>query len=168
MTCPNTTLSPKRPATRTTHFRMSEFSSPGVPKANGRHTARVPVPAKLHSNAVALMRELEIIRTALGGASVRIISGYRTLAYNKLNKGRASKSLHLQAKAADIVVRDKEGKKIRPQRVYWVIKDLMNAGAITKGGLAAYPSFVHYDIRGRVARWRKAPSRPVRGLGAAK
>jgi len=152
----------KRPPTSTKHFKLWEFSSPGFPKRSNR----VAVPAKLHSNVYRLMQELETIREALGGASVHVVSGYRTLIYNKQNKGRASKSLHLQAKAADIQVRGKDGKRISPARVYWVIKDLMNAGKIRAGGLAAYPTFVHYDTRGRPARWRKAPARPRQGLGA--
>ena len=45
----------------------------------------------------------------------------------------------------------------------WVLADMMRAGTIPKGGLACYPTFVHYDIRGIASRWRKAPKRP-RGI----
>lgn len=139
------------------HFKLSEFSSPGYPI----RSKRVPVPSRYRKNLGRLQAELEIIRAALG-KPIRIISGYRTELYNRQNKGRATKSLHLKAMAADMVV-----KGVSPARVYWVIKDLMDAGKIRKGGLAAYPSFVHYDIRGRPARWRRAPKRPRSGLGAA-
>lgn len=139
------------------HFKLSEFSSPGYPVRRNR----VPVPAKLVGNCNTLMQELEVIREALGGKPVRVISGYRTLKYNRQNKGRATNSKHLQAIAADIKV-----KGVSPARVYWVIKELMRTGAIRTGGLAAYPSFTHYDTRGWNARWRRAPKRPTRGLGS--
>ncbi len=139
------------------YFNLSEFSSPGYPKRSDR----VPVPPKYVLDVRIVMTALETIRAALGHKPIRIISGYRTQAYNRQNKGRATKSLHLVGKAADMQV-----KGVRPARVYWVIKDLMDKSAIPLGGLAAYPTFVHYDIRGRRARWRKAPPRPKSGLGS--
>jgi len=138
-------------APRTAHFKASEFSSPGVPKRSDR----VPVPPAYHDNLAALMKALETIRSHCGGKPVRVVSGYRTKVYNRQNKGRATRSQHLYAKAADIRV-----KGMSPPEVYWTIQFLQSQGAIPKGGLACYPTFTHYDIRGYNARWRAAPPWP--------
>ena len=127
---------------RTPHFRLSEFERRGkCPKRYWRNIQRV-------------MDALEVIRQACGALPVSLTpaGGYRSPAVNKQNKGRASKSQHLLGKAADIKVKGMSTKK-----VYAIIARLQVVGLIPKGGLAAYPSFVHYDIRGRNARWKKAP-----------
>lgn len=110
------------------------------------------MPTRYVGNLLRLIEALEVIRKDLGGRPVRIVSGYRTPEYNALNKGRASRSQHLFAKAADIQIRH-----MSPKRIYWAIHRLRAEGLIPKGGLAAYPTFVHYDIRGRNAAWRRAP-----------
>ena len=51
--------------------------------------------------------------------------------------------------AADIQV---EGKK--PARVHELIEELIDAGAMTQGGLGLYATFCHYDFRGTRARWK--------------
>ena len=132
----------------TPHFHSGEFSSPGVL----RRRDRVQVPARYRRNLRRVMVALETIRAALGGHPVKILSGYRTPEYNRQNKGRASKSQHLYANAADIRV-----KGVRVRDVYWAIAQLRHDGKIPKGGLAAYPTFVHYDCRGRNVGWRRAP-----------
>lgn len=151
----------------TAHFKMEEFSSPTV-GANGKANYRVrrKVPAKYSQAVTTLMKELEIIRAKLGGKSVRIASGWRDKAFNGLNAGRASRSKHLYGQAADIQV-----KGLKPNRVYWVISDLITAGLVLPGGLACYSTFVHYDTRGRypngrMARWKPSPKRPARGPGS--
>lgn len=144
------------------HFKMSEFSSPGVPKRSKRE----PVPAEYQPNVRTTMVQLEVIRKALGGKPLKVISGWRSRAYNRLNKGRASRSKHLDGMAADL-----KRKGLSPARVYWVISDLIRDGKILPGGLAKYGSFCHYDTRGRyrngrMARWKPAPKRPRSGLGS--
>ena len=76
-----------------------------------------------------------------------IISGYRTLEYNT-KIGGAKRSLHLTAKAADIVVPGLTSLEVRD-----IILDLIKEGKISKGGVGIYPTFVHYDVRGYKARW---------------
>jgi hypothetical protein len=56
------------------------------------------------------------------------------------------------------------------REAYYTIRDLQRLGLVPKGGLAYYPGrivkgsrigeFVHYDIRGRNARWKADPKRP--------
>lgn len=146
----------------TPHFKLSEFSSPS--RINGRtsYTRRIAVPMVYRPNLRKLANALEVIRKALGNKPIRIASGWRDPAFNSASKGRATKSLHLVAKAADMQV-----KGVSPARVYWVIWQLQRDGLIPKGGLACYSTFVHYDIRGYNARWRRAPKRPRSGLGRA-
>ena len=127
---------------KTPHFSLAEFERRGK------------CPQRYWRNIQRLMDALEVIRDRLGGKSITITpaGGYRSAKVNKQNKGRASKSQHLYGRAADIQVKGAD-----PAAVYYVIQELQQAGLIPKGGLAAYPRFVHVDIRGRNARWKAAP-----------
>ena len=58
------------------------------------------------------------------------------------------------ATAADIVVSG-----VDSVEVWKAIKDMIADGTILKGGVGLYESFVHYDIRGRNARWYGAGMR---------
>lgn len=126
---------------RTKHFRLSEFEGHG------------PCPKRYWPNIQKTMDALEVIREALGGHPISVTKGggYRSPDVNRKNKGRATKSQHLYGRAADIRV------KGGIRRAFYIIAQLQADGLIPKGGLAAYPSFVHVDIRGRRARWRKNP-----------
>lgn len=105
-----------------------------------------PVPAELLGNVKELAKNLQVLRNALG-ESIRVNSGYRTPAYNK-KIGGVSNSQHLQAKAADIVVKSKT-----PVQLAAAIESLISYGMMKQGGIGIYPGFVHYDIRGEKARW---------------
>ena len=120
--------------------------------SKGKEVVRQATP---RASLILLVEQLEIIRRACGGRSVTIVSGFRTLEYNRGNKGRASWSRHLFGQAADIRV-----KGLSPAAVFHVCRDLIHAGLIKRGGLAAYPTFTHYDTRGWNARWRPTPKRP--------
>ena len=54
----------------------------------------------------------------------------------------------MKAKAADIRI-----KGMSPEEVREVVISLIKEGKIKKGGVGLYKSFVHYDTRGRNARW---------------
>lgn len=133
---------------RTKHFALHEWEGHG------------PCPRKYWRNVQRLMEALEVIRAELGGKSIAITQGggYRSPSVNKQNKGRATRSQHLFGKAADIRVPG-----VAASKVYYTIQRLQQEGKIPHGGLAAYikskpaASYVHYDIRGRNARWRAAP-----------
>lgn len=120
----------------TPHFSLREFAS-----RDG-----VPVPAQYRTNVLALARNLEILRSHLQ-APIRITSGYRSPDHNR-RVGGARQSQHLLAKAADMQI---EG--YTPAQVYCAIEQLIKTGKMAQGGMGLYPTFVHYDIRGRQVRW---------------
>lgn len=124
------------------HFSLSEFEGRG------------PCPEKFWGNIQLLMDTLETIRATCGGKSITITpaGGYRSPEVNKKKKGRATKSQHLLGRAADIRVAGMTSK-----RVFYLVRELQASGAIPKGGLACYPTFVHVDIRGHRARWKPNP-----------
>lgn len=123
----------------TKNFALSEFTC---------HDAKnTQVPTKYMANVQLLADNLQVLRDDLG-LPVFIVSGYRTDAYNKAIGG-APKSQHKEAKAGDIVV-----KGMTPQQVAARIEILIAARKMKQGGLGIYNGFVHYDVRGRRARWR--------------
>jgi uncharacterized protein YcbK (DUF882 family) len=104
------------------------------------------LPAALLSNVLDLADNLQVLRDYLG-VPISINSAYRSLEHNRKIKG-STKSQHLFAKAADIVVESKT-----PDEVANIIKYLISEGKMMQGGLKAYDTFTHYDIRGYKARW---------------
>ena len=104
------------------------------------------LPSALFPNVLKLSENLQVLRDYLG-VPITINSAYRSLEHNR-KIGGALKSQHLFAKAADIVV---EGKT--PEQVEHVIKYLISVGKMTQGGLKAYDTFTHYDVRGYKSRW---------------
>ena len=40
-----------------------------------------------------------------------------------------------------------------PKEVALVIEGLIESGKMKEGGIGVYPTFTHYDIRNRKARW---------------
>ena len=104
------------------------------------------LPTALLPNVLDLADNLQVLRDYLG-VPISINSAYRTLEYNR-NIGGATNSQHLLAKAADIVVESKT-----PEQVANIIKYLISEGKMIQGGLKAYNTFTHYDIRGHKARW---------------
>lgn len=105
-----------------------------------------PVPEEFYGNVQELMNNLEVIREHFGGLyPIRINSGYRTPEYNK-KVGGASKSQHLTASAADIIM------SITPSVVQDAIEQLQKDEKIKQGGLGRYSVFTHYDI-GKYRNW---------------
>ncbi len=120
----------------TKNFKLSEFAC-----KDG-----TPVPSELFDNVSELARNLQVIRDDVKSA-ISVNSGYRTPSHNASVGGKPN-SYHLKAMAADIVV---DG--LRPSELAKLIKGLMDSGSIKRGGLKAYSTFVHYDIRGHYATW---------------
>ena len=104
------------------------------------------LPTALLPNVLDLADNLQVLRDYLG-VPISINSAYRSLEYNR-KIGGSTNSQHLLAKAADIVVKSKS-----PEQVANIIKFLISEGKMTQGGLKAYDTFTHYDIRGHKARW---------------
>ncbi|MEW6488637.1 MAG: DUF882 domain-containing protein [Thermodesulfobacteriota bacterium] len=77
---------------------------------------------------------------------VRVISGYRSPAYNeqlrKRGRGVAKNSLHLEGKAIDFLIPGLSNRKLAQL-----------ARSLAAGGVGSYPTFVHIDT-GPVRSWR--------------
>lgn len=105
-----------------------------------------PVPKNLLPNVERLAANLQIIRDTIG-EPLRILSAYRTPAHNRKVGGKPN-SMHLQAIAADLACASKS-----PRQLHAIIEKLIAEKKIAQGGLGLYKGFVHYDVRGRKARW---------------
>lgn len=119
----------------TKNFQISEFAC----------NDGTPVPEELISNVQELANNLQVLRDDIG-ESLTINSGYRSPSWNK-KVGGAKSSMHLKAKAGDLVCRSLTPKQLKAR-----IERLIKAGKMKNGGIGLYPSFVHYDI-GPVRRW---------------
>lgn len=86
-----------------------------------------------------------------------LVNGYRHPAYNKA-KGGASRSRHMLGEAVDISIRDinRDGRSNQKDKAI-VLKILDEKVIGNRGGLGKYPGSmsVHFDVRGRRARWDK-------------
>jgi uncharacterized protein YcbK (DUF882 family) len=97
-----------------------------------------------------LCETLEVVREAAGGRPLRIISGFRSEAYNR-KIGGARASQHVQGRAADI-----QHPKLTAGELHTLVLELQKAGKLPKlGALGIYPTFCHLDIREteRLVRW---------------
>lgn len=119
------------------NFSLKEFAS-----KDGAET-----PADVLENLRKLAKNLEVVRERFGNVPITIDSGYRSPAHNKAIKGKP-KSLHLSGKAADFKI-----KGFTPLQIAWELEQLITEKKISQGGIGIYPTFVHYDIRGKKARW---------------
>jgi len=85
------------------------------------------------------------------GASIPVLSGFRTDAYNR-KIGGARLSQHVQGRAADL----RPPKGWTAARLHALILEMYNDGELPRlGGLGLYPGFVHVDVRpgAKLARW---------------
>mgnify|MGYP003639378648 CR=1 FL=1 len=113
------------------------------------------MPAKVLDNVLLLAEQLQVLRDALD-TPIHLTNAYRCIEHNEVvqkevNKkyiAYSSKSQHLLGKAADI-----KGLDTPPEHVESLILCLIEEGLIQEGGLHAYKTFVHYDNRGKKARW---------------
>jgi len=120
----------------TKNFTQREFNS----------KCGTPMSKEVLDNVKELACNLQVLRDFLGEA-IKINSGYRSEAYNR-SIGGVSRSQHILGKASDIRVKDLETKDL-----YLIIESLIKDGQMQEGGLGLYDSFVHYDVRGKRARW---------------
>jgi len=118
------------------YFKISEFDS--------KDGAEMPSDVKM--NVIELIDNLNVLRQELG-SPLFVNSGYRSPEHNK-NIGGSLNSQHLTGKAADI-----RSNEYTPKQIKEKIEELIKVGKMKQGGLSAYNTFVHYDIRGKKARW---------------
>jgi uncharacterized protein YcbK (DUF882 family) len=105
------------------------------------------VPEEHMDNVRKLAENLQVLRDMVK-KPIRVISGYRSKKYNTRIKG-ARRSQHMVAKAADIKISG-----MTPKEVKALVEDLIGVGAMYRGGVGLYKTFVHYDVRGWNARWQ--------------
>lgn len=118
----------------TRNIRPSELAQPakhGLPYT--------PVPAEYEANAQRVAEQAQLVRDQAG--PVRVISGYRSPAYNAAVDGAPS-SLHLTASAIDLAP---IGYSV--ERLKSAVIDLLAAGKLQIGGLGFYRWGVHLDVR---------------------
>ena len=120
----------------TKNFTQREFRSKDGAK----------MPLDVLDNIKELACNLQVLRDFLG-ESIKVNSGYRSEAHNKA-VGGVKTSQHVLGKASDICVKD-----IEADDLYLIIESLIEQGEMQEGGLGVYDTFVHYDIRGKRARW---------------
>lgn len=89
-----------------------------------------------------LAEQLQIIRDRIR-KPITITSGHRSAAHNKA-VGGAPRSFHLYGMAADI-----KAQGVPAVELYHIIRRLMEEKKIIAGGLILYPTWVHYDTRGK-------------------
>lgn len=104
------------------------------------------VPSYYLKNLSELANNLQVLRNEIN-KPITITSGWRTHSHNDKINGKPS-SFHLTAKAADITVPDMKMADLKK-----VIERLIMENRMKPGGLKAYKTFVHYDIRGYRATW---------------
>ena len=104
------------------------------------------MPKEVLINIQKLANQLQILRNKVG-VSVKINSAYRCIKHNK-SIGGVSNSQHVLGKASDVVING-----FKAAKTFDLISELINNGDMLQGGLGAYNSFTHYDIRKTKARW---------------
>ena len=124
----------------TLNFKLSEFAC--------NDEANTPVPKKYMKNVRKLARALQFLRDVIKCA-IGINSGFRTPIHNE-EEGGEDDSFHLTAEGADIRWADKS---ISPRFVAGVLETLIWLKLIPQGGIGIYRNRIHYDIRGKPARW---------------
>lgn len=120
----------------TKNFSLQEFNS-----KCGRD-----IPNEILPNIIELAKNLQVLRDEVN-KPISITSGYRSPEHNAKVKG-AKNSQHIKGTAADIKV-----KGMTPKEVALVIEGLIESGKMKQGGIGIYRTWVHYDIRGKKARW---------------
>lgn len=129
----------------TEHFNSDEFS-----QRSWRKGLSLWYPKEWFEDRLKpLCEALEVIRLEFN-KPITILSGYRSPAFNTAIGG-AKTSQHMQGRAADIQI-----KGISAQKVHDRILALVQTGNFYLGGLGAYDTFTHIDVRpgARLARWR--------------
>lgn len=104
------------------------------------------MPPSVLVNVVKAADNLQILRDCLG-ESIIINSAYRCKDHNKKVGGKTNSS-HLKGLATDITAKGSSVDLLNE-----TIEHLIESGSLKQGGLGLYNTFVHYDIRGKKARW---------------
>ena len=104
------------------------------------------MPDDVLENIKELAYHLQRLRDKLD-KPIKINSAYRCVNHNR-KIGGAKNSQHILGNASDIVVKD-----MKPIEVFNFVDKLQRLNMFKLGGLKAYNTFTHLDIRGSIARW---------------
>lgn len=121
----------------TKNFSLSEFQC----------KSGAAVPDDLLPKIKKLAESLQALRDDIG-LPIKINSGYRSPEHNA-KIGGVKNSQHTKGTAADIAVVG-----LSPRETRKKLEILIKSGKMLQGGIGAYSTFTHYDIRGYKARWR--------------
>lgn len=102
------------------------------------------MPPKVLANVVRTADNLQVLRDVLG-EPIKINSAYRCKSHN-LASGGVKSSKHTLGIATDLATKN-------PESLYQTIESLIKQGILKEGGLGIYNTFIHYDTRGKKARW---------------
>lgn len=131
------------------HFAADEFLYMGGQNAAGKCKGLNTFPPRnLWGNIQNTALMLDAIRSELG-AAIRILSVYRSPAYNACVKGETN-SLHSRFNAIDFTC-----EAGNPEIWRRIADRLRGSDRRFVGGIGIYPkgNFLHIDTRGRVANW---------------
>ncbi len=106
-------------------------------------------PEEVKVNLRILQSQLDILSVYIKKPII-ITSGYRNAERNRKEGGEKG-SKHIIGQAADFKVIG-----VTPSELYNIIEKLIKSKIMLQGGLGLYSTWVHYDIRGTKARWRKS------------
>ena len=120
----------------TKNFKLEEFSC----------KSGAPMPLSVRTNIERLAKNLQVLRDELK-VPMTITSGYRSPKHNQ-SIGGATFSRHVVGDGADFKVAG-----MKPKEVAAVIERLIDEGKMEQGGLKAYATWIHFDVRGTKARW---------------
>jgi uncharacterized protein YcbK (DUF882 family) len=130
------------------YFKPREFLMKGASHSQRGHRGfnlNTDPPRAVWDNIVATAKALDELRDRLG-APIRIISAYRSSAYNKAISG-ATHSQHVDFRAIDFTC-----DWGRPDKWAQELIDMRHA-RVFKGGIGKYKTFIHIDTRGWNADW---------------
>ncbi len=129
------------------HFTWKELLFKGA--SNAIHKNNTDPPERLYNNIIPVVRALEEIRKRVGGP-IRLLSVYRSPAYNGSIKDASANSRHMEFDAVDFqAVGSAHGSSSDWHRIAKNIRD----EGVFLGGIGLYGSFVHIDSRGIEADW---------------
>lgn len=131
------------------HFAANEFVAMGASNASGKCKGKNTFPPKaLWNNIASTAAMIDLIREELG-AEIRILSCYRSPAYNTCVRGEEG-SLHLKFNAIDFMCAAGT-----PEIWRRVADKIRKSKSRFHGGIGIYPKsgFLHIDTRGKMADW---------------
>lgn len=129
-------------------FRLRDFRS-----RDGKYP-----PKRLHVRVRKLHAILLRIQDECGGRAITMTSTWRSPAHNKRVRG-TKRSQHLAARAVDFKIAG-----MSSASTHRFVLALIAHRRIPQGGVGRYPTFVHYDFRGRAARWSAKRDKPDQNL----